>query len=159
MLKISLFFVFMTISVSVFEAISPPERTFNFRPASVAQRDPISEKSKMVSYMASILWNRKNPYLANYYKATSVLNATEQLDTSGLYNFYINLTKTSCLKSNIKNWDFVETETQNCINEMHTICCPLRVLYKPWSQGYPVKLIKPIEEKTEENKICFLPEY
>lgn len=158
MLKISI--IFSIISLSILEIDLSQERNFNFRPAIVVRRDPLSEKTKMVSDMATRLWNKKNPYLASYYKTTSIQNVTEQLDTSGLYNFYINFAKTSCSKANIKNWDLLESETQNCITELyHTISCPLRVLYKPWSQGYPVKLIKPTEEKTDANRVCFLPEY
>ena len=159
MIKITIILLITYLFIAKIDSLTA-ERHFNFKPVRVASRDPISEKSKFVSAMATILWNKKNPHLINYFKATSVLNATEQLDTSGLYNFYITLSKTPCLKSEIKNWDLVEAETQHCMPiQTSSITCPVRVLYKPWSQGNPVKLVKPIEEKTNENTFCFLPEY
>ena len=159
MFKISALFVIF-LSTCMWTICSLSERKFNFKPANVALRDVKSENVKHVISMSEILWNQNNHNLINYFKISSILNATEQLDTSGLFNFYVTLTKTECLKSNIKNWDLVEIETQKCLLTMQSVICPVRVLYQPWKATvYPITMIKPMEEKTQENSVCFLSVY
>ncbi len=136
-------------------------RQFNFKPANVAPRDAQSEKVKMVIDMATIVWNRKNDNLASYFRITNVLNATEQLDTSGLYNFYVTFTRTECLKADIKDWQSIESSaSKNCLLTSQSFMCPIRVLYQPWrSVDLPITLIKPMEAKNQDNSVCFLPIY
>ena len=153
--------LFVICAVSCGSALISTGRQFNFKPVNLAPRDTDTEKVKYIISMATILWNKKNPTLASYFKITSVLNATEQLDTSGLFNFFVTLTRTECLKADIYNWESLEsTTTKNCMLTSQSAICPIRVLYQPWrAAGLPITLIKPIEAQNDRNAICFLPSY
>ena len=134
---------------------------FNAKAVNLAPRDPKDSDIAKVANIANVVWNLNNHGITNYFRITQVINATEQLDTSGLFNLYVTLTKTECLKSDIKSWDFSTIEeTKNCQLTNQNFVCPMRVLYQPWrATGTPVKLLSPIPPKTFDNSICFLLNY